>query len=764
MPANNGSAHSQNPNVFDDEFAVETPTDMIPVADGLRHGSSAGQGGQAQGQDDDTSTRTSTSTTQVTPTNSAQDSNASGLQPRNSIAKRDAGRNSFTMANDGARNSVLGTGQSTSQEQTSYQPPQNPQRPISTVSSYAPTDRAQSPLPAGPSHPYGMYPQATAIPRSLSVATSHVSHNSSAAYTSNRPTHPYAMYQQNVVDDDEAEAVRPTAQPIPVGFPGHTTDYHRQIGPDGEEQDIVGPDGHTEQLPPYSRYPEGAAKIVAEDATPEPLPNNVPAANSNPSRQDIPSTISQSSSQATPTSSAGLLPTHSSPPNTSNVEERPWNEKSWKEKRNSKVMFGLVPCWAMVLGIILIMVIGAVLGGVIGGAVTKDAIDRSIVTVTASLYDATPIATPSSLPTMPIGNFALPAVVSGGQQEQQPGCLANASQKKAWDCRIIGPPLRLDVTPSGTNSNNSPMVVVSLQSIDPSMNFSYGMQPPVITPQRLMLVSDLDEPTRGPAYHFQATYDKVVLVSDDNFEAGNVFNQRDVDLSSSVKFGHRFQVEIGAKPWMCFWNSTFLEGFIYMQQPNSGTPFSSDAPTTTIPSGSVPTSASSSYDGDGDDDDEEEDTQVAASTSNPNGGLNFPTTATSNPFGYGTPAAQIMSPGSFQRRDAPSPTSKLPLFPYVVKLEERRVPSPTAKPYCQQMQYMNDFQLQPFPGPANVNRIEIEELDPSPADFASAMPSGSSDGGHGRVKKVRVRREGRDMQMERRDDPADSCHCQWMNT
>ncbi|KAK8192526.1 hypothetical protein M8818_007696 [Zalaria obscura] len=66
------------------------------------------------------------------------------------------------------------------------------------------------------------------------------------------------MYAQNVVEDTEDEPVEHlgTTNAIPVGFPGHDQPFHRRRGPDGEEQDIIGTDGHSEQLPPYSEYPE----------------------------------------------------------------------------------------------------------------------------------------------------------------------------------------------------------------------------------------------------------------------------------------------------------------------------------------------------------------------------------------------------------------------------------------------------------------------------------------------------------------------------
>ncbi len=107
--------------------------------------------------------------------------------------------------------------------------------------------------PLGPSFPYQMYPQNVRPARTLSVTTASTDPASDESYAGPRgPAHPYGLYPQTT-------AAAPTAA-IPVGFPRHgRPPYQRQIGPEGEEiADMIGPDGHTEQLPPYSRYPDEA--------------------------------------------------------------------------------------------------------------------------------------------------------------------------------------------------------------------------------------------------------------------------------------------------------------------------------------------------------------------------------------------------------------------------------------------------------------------------------------------------------------------------
>lgn len=60
------------------------------------------------------------------------------------------------------------------------------------------------------------------------------------------------MYPQGVTEDDHLEDEDDAQAAAPaVGFPGLGQPYQRVRGPDGEEQDIIGMDGHAEQLPPH---------------------------------------------------------------------------------------------------------------------------------------------------------------------------------------------------------------------------------------------------------------------------------------------------------------------------------------------------------------------------------------------------------------------------------------------------------------------------------------------------------------------------------
>ncbi|OAA61160.1 hypothetical protein SPI_05184 [Niveomyces insectorum RCEF 264] len=131
--------------------------------------------------------------------------------------------------------------------------------------------------PSGPSFPYQLYTQDVRVARTADGSTTSTPAPSESPYSGPRgPTFPYTMYPQNTMAGPSSVSV--PGVPI-VGFPGMPVNYQRRVGPDGEDVgDMIGPDGHTEQLPPYSRYPDDAytRKIAAVSSAPGPDPLNDP--------------------------------------------------------------------------------------------------------------------------------------------------------------------------------------------------------------------------------------------------------------------------------------------------------------------------------------------------------------------------------------------------------------------------------------------------------------------------------------------------------
>ncbi len=236
----------------------------------------------------------------------------------------------------------------------------------SSVSTNMPVLRPESPYqgPAGPSHPYHMYPQTTRAARTASiVTTSTIQPPSERHYTGPLgPTHPYGMYPQSTVPETESIHDRLPAARIPVGFQGHGNDYQRRLGPDGEEAaDIIGPLGHTEQLPPYTQYPE-----VAFARKPHPIDRSLSGAGGiglatrDPefaSREDLNSPLSRQSNRSMRSNSSDHqinLAASEKPP-----------EKKWKVVAKRKV-WGIVPVWVFVLVGLVLFAFALIVGTAVG--------------------------------------------------------------------------------------------------------------------------------------------------------------------------------------------------------------------------------------------------------------------------------------------------------------------------------------------------------------------------------------------------------------
>ena len=247
--------------------------------------------------------------------------------------------------------------------------------------------------PTQPSHPYQMYPQ-----RTFSNATGSAGQNPERQSTDNMPrgpTHPYLIYAQNAAAHSNANS----PPQIPVGFNGMGNSYQRQIGPDGEEAgDLIGPLGHMEELPPYSRYPDEAyqpkpetaagpsttasssasTQVGASVATPAsptasqaiPGAGGIGLATRNPefsSTEDLPQTL-----QRTRPSLRSVASTESE--HDVNGAARDFAEKDepskW-QRRARKKLWGIVPYWAICLLMVGMILMGIIMGAVIGTIVSR---------------------------------------------------------------------------------------------------------------------------------------------------------------------------------------------------------------------------------------------------------------------------------------------------------------------------------------------------------------------------------------------------------
>ncbi|KAF2425232.1 hypothetical protein EJ08DRAFT_700461 [Tothia fuscella] len=677
-------------------------------------------------------------------------------------------------------------------------------RPTSNASSYAPyeNDRSDSPVlgSSGPSHAYDMFPQA-GVARS-SVAVPSALRLQPSLHTPAHPAHPYGLYQQNTLPVGEDEEISPLEPAIPIGLPGRSTNFHRHIGPDGEEQYILGPDGHTEQLPPYSKYPDQSSEKIGFAAAGAPMASSSPQpqpqqpfpqdwplqapSHQSPTRslEDVISPAIISEPETTP-SLLERRPTSDMPtPESSRSsviskqdEKKPWKEKSWKERRRTRVCAGRIPVWALLTFATCVLFLVIILGGVIGGLLTAEKGEKEPPTVTVtntqSMFDASLIPTPTGMPPLPTGRFYLPL---GVPQEQQKNCLISADQFNAWSCNVPPAPMIVDVRQPGFSIMKMWGVgpPTAADGKRPRFNYTYGAQPPRIQPmQRLYWVSDIEEPARGPALHFQTNYDKLVILDPSQFSTARKrsaygYGNTEPPSSPPGRLRHRFELlTTGDQPWFCYWNQTSIEGFVYMQQ-NSST--HGGTPPSVISGGLLPSSSTA-------------EPSVAQATSS------LPAAAAA---AAGSPARKDelrLAPTKVKRAadsvsysstgsSLPSASSpfagfdRLPGFPFIMKIVERRVPnSATAvQPYCIKMVVPPDGDPVPMnDDDGNPIKFNLLENDPSPSNTSTASTSRK----HGAATRTMTatasatRPKGEEVAQLRRllerSDPPKSCHCLWVS-
>jgi hypothetical protein len=337
-----------------------------------------------------------------------------------------------------------------------------------------------------------------------------------------------------------------------------------------------------------------------------------------------------------------------------------------------------------------------------------------------SLFDATPIPTPSGLGPLPTGGFSLPL---GIPQESNPGCLTQANQYSAWSCKLTFAPLLITI--NNTMTDDGPMQLASIRSglQVPDSAILYGLQTPDLSSQALQLVLDLDYKAYGPAYHFQARYDKLVILRPEELNSFSGFAKR-----QDPTLRQRFQVKPGDLPWYCYWNETYIEGYIYAEDNSTAASF-------TFPTAAPSGSPSISYDMAG---------FLATATS---------AAASSTATIPASSTGATVTPSPKARRDAQSDAAappRMPPYPRIVKIEERRLPN-SQQPYCQQMVLLDDGKIAPatFGGNGFPKKILLQESDPSYDEYYAARATASSN-------------SKREVDLQRRTDPSDSCHCQWM--
>lgn len=303
------------------------------------------------------------------------------------------------------------------------------------------------------------------------------------------------------------------------------------------------------------------------------------------------------------------------------------------------------------------------------------------------------------------------------------------------------------------SGGNGGPVGASIFSTDDNFNISYGTQPLETSFGTLKPVQDLDDPRRGPAFYFNSFYDKLVVLPEDAFGPAHI-QKRDGYFQDGGPpgWGRRRQiVPPGQQPWFCYWNNTFVEGFLYVNDTSIANETSSYAVAAAATTPYMMSPASSTSPG-------------ATATSNvamtastmvvvagsPATASTPPTQTTSsqyqNPWQSYAAAYAASHSGAYpsnSARDADNYWHSLQGYPYVVKIEERRIPN-SPQPFCIKMQVLDD-------GSANF------VADPSNGGQPIKIMLNETTSNYGVSATTAVSRRNNDKR-----DASGGCHCQWV--
>ena len=362
-PHSRDCTHSSNPDVFSDEYAL----DPLELTDG--------QGTKSvdrDGSDDVASLPPVLETPRRSLSFQRAFESPKGSIRRSGGSQRSDGLSSISSRSDERGSQSFGPPRSVASVSDMGSSSLTPHRSIRSVSTFG-FPRVQSPYQGatGPSHPYGMYPQDIGVARTPSAATTSTIRQAERSYSGpNGPTQPYAMYTQNTVPEDDQDAVADIPLPIAAGFPGLGLNYQRRLGPEGEDvDDLIGPDGYAEQLPPYSRYANGVPPkytsgigSVRRSAPPIPLDDSQETLNNS----EIPSNTREEATAVNPFDDSATELTSATGTTVLSKHEGGNFKERIREKSRGKVCCGILPCW--LFGVIILIIVFAVfIGGIIGG-------------------------------------------------------------------------------------------------------------------------------------------------------------------------------------------------------------------------------------------------------------------------------------------------------------------------------------------------------------------------------------------------------------
>lgn len=157
------------------------------------------------------------------------------------------------------------------------------------------------------------------------------------------------------------------------------------------------------------------------------------------------------------------------------------------------------------------------------------------------------------------GTFTVPIQFP---QQQSSTCLARANESRAWQC-AFDTTLQFSILPSlGGDADKPIMITLGLPSTS-NRSVHCGQQAPEIEPTELTVLNSSDLTDDGPQYHFSATYDRIVILREDQL------GSEKMDSSPLQGTPKHTTFSPGQSLWRCTFNDTLLEGFVYAGQDGS---------------------------------------------------------------------------------------------------------------------------------------------------------------------------------------------------
>ena len=161
--------------------------------------------------------------------------------------------------------------------------------------------------------------------------------------------------------------------------------------------------------------------------------------------------------------------------------------------------------------------------------------------------DAPSIQTMDSLPR---GHFAIPIELP---QQQNSACLERNNESVAWQC-ASNTTWQLNVLPPPMDSNATMITLGSVPNSDGTIY--HGHQPPEIPPVEVRMLTEASS-DNGPVYHVRTTYDRVVLLNENDLSSEDT---RTLPIIRHSAF------QLGDTLWRCVFNETLIEGYMYPDQ------------------------------------------------------------------------------------------------------------------------------------------------------------------------------------------------------